>query len=85
MIRTKIVRVMKLIDIQLTSMGDCHNLIGELSQDDEFDVENMEAVMATLGVMQDACNDIHSRCASLWLAVNEKKKALADVEEKAPF
>lgn len=85
MIRAKIAFVMKLIDIQLTSLDDYLHLIDELDQDDEFDVENMDAIMATLSQMQTICKDVDNRCSSLWLEVNKEKKALTDVEDKAPF
>lgn len=85
MIRTKIACVMKLIDIQLASLGDCHSLINDFNQDDECYEENMEAIMSTLSQMQMICKDVNNRCASLWLEVNKEKAALAGVEEKAPF
>ena len=85
MIRIKIACMMKLINIQLTSLSGCHSLINDFNQDDECYEENMEAIMSTLSQMQIICKDVNSRCASLWLEVNKEKAALAGVEEKAPF
>lgn len=85
MIRTKIACMMKLINIQLTSLSGFHSLINDFNQDDECCVENMDAIMATLSQMQTICKDVDNRCSSLWLEVNKEKKALTDVEDKAPF